>query len=305
MTSSMPSTRGAPFIRITRESPVNGWLPFLNFQIQHDPTIGSFLSKWFRKPANRNIILHSSSHHPAHVKKAVVSATLRTASVLSSAPHRSESRDLASRIIRSNGYENTSGPRAARVVHSPPDERKTVFTIPFVSDAFTAAIKGCCIEAGIDAVVVAKSGPNLLSLLSRNRYLDSSCPQPKTCIFCPSKPGSCLSTGVVYKITCNDCNEFYVGHTGRPAHARASEHRCSARNPLAKSYVAKPFAVHSTSCHSSNPVSLSGTILDIEPNTIRRKISEALFISKLKPSINIKSELADDLNKLALLKFSL
>ncbi len=132
------------------------------------------------------------------------------------------------------------------------------------------------------------------------------CIHPGKCIFCPSKPGSCLTSGVVYKITCNLCSAFYVGHTGRPLHARAHEHYLSARNPTCKSYNSKPFAVHSISCHSAAPLSPTGTILDVQPLTTRRKISEALFINTLSPSIYAKTELAYDLNfRLALLSFDL
>ena len=50
-------------------------------------------------------------------------------------------------------------------------------------------------------------------------------------------------------------------------------------------------AIHYSTEHPSIVPDLKYSILTVEPNTVRRKIFEALVISNLNPSLNLKEEL--------------
>ncbi|EYC43981.1 hypothetical protein Y032_0475g2123 [Ancylostoma ceylanicum] len=65
-------------IKLTREKPKDGWLAYLNTQINLSK--GSFKVKWYRKASSKNIIMHAKSAHPTAAKRAIVRNMFRTAS---------------------------------------------------------------------------------------------------------------------------------------------------------------------------------------------------------------------------------
>uniref|UniRef100_A0A7I4Y1R4 Reverse transcriptase domain-containing protein n=1 Tax=Haemonchus contortus TaxID=6289 RepID=A0A7I4Y1R4_HAECO len=94
-------------IRLTRERPSESWLPFLYVQVKLHS--GMLSTKWYRKPSNKNIIVHCHSAHPFQTKRAVVRNMFRTAaSVRSGENERRESVKMAHEIAAFNGYVHFS-----------------------------------------------------------------------------------------------------------------------------------------------------------------------------------------------------
>ncbi|XGW04114.1 hypothetical protein V3C99_015343, partial [Haemonchus contortus] len=92
-------------IKLTREKPTGNWLPFLNVQVRLQGDM--IVTKWYRKPSNKNIIVHYHSAHPFYVKRAVVRNMFRTAKkVCTGEDERKESLKMAHDIAWSNGYYN-------------------------------------------------------------------------------------------------------------------------------------------------------------------------------------------------------
>ena len=87
------------------------------------------------------------------------------------------------------------------------------------------------------------------------------------------------------------CQKFYLGETERTAHVRLGEHLRYASHPLTMSNKHEALAIHYSSEHPGIVPDLKYNILTVEPNTVRRKIFEALVISNLNPSLNLKEEL--------------
>ena len=56
-------------------------------------------------------------------------------------------------------------------------------------------------------------------------------------------------------------------------------------------FLASLIIIHYSSCHAGLNPSLEVDVLRIEPNTVRRKIFEAMFIINLNPTINKREEL--------------
>ena len=112
-----------------------------------------------------------------------------------------------------------------------------------------------------------------------------------TCEVCPlmGRGGGCSKRGVVYEVVCNLCGGKYQGETDRPLNNRIVEHIRAAKNP--QSYPNKALGHHYHSVHPNCQVDIRVVILDIQRNTLKRKLSEALFIHRNKPSLNDKSEL--------------
>jgi len=106
-----------------------------------------------------------------------------------------------------------------------------------------------------------------------------------------TKNKDCETKNIVYKITCKLCNQIYIGEACRTAHFRIGEHLRYATYPETPSNVDEAFAIHYTTYHRGKSPKLECEFLSYESNTVRRKISEAMYIVKLKPTINKRDEL--------------
>ena len=94
---------------------------------------------------------------------------------------------------------------------------------------------------------------------------------------------------MVYEIICNLSGEKYQGETDRPLNNRIAELIRAAKNP--QSYPNNDLGHHYNTAHPNCQVDINVVILDIQRNTLKRKLSEALYIYRNKPSLNDKSEL--------------
>ena len=89
------------------------------------------------------------------------------------------------------------------------------------------------------------------------------------------------------------CPGAFAGESSWTLHDRLSEHLHYASQPNKASYKEQALATHYRECHPGMPPSLSFKLLHTEPNTIMRKIHEALVISNIKPSMNDKNKCID------------
>uniref|UniRef100_A0A914EIS7 Reverse transcriptase domain-containing protein n=1 Tax=Acrobeloides nanus TaxID=290746 RepID=A0A914EIS7_9BILA len=132
-------------IRLTQERPNDeGWLAFLDTEVRVYPNIES---RWYRKSANKNILLHAKSAHPACMKSNIVSNTLARANLSSSEAYINHSRTLAGKILEENGYQIPKAKKRlmTRRLTSLPKEREPnpILPIPFISEKFTREIRDC------------------------------------------------------------------------------------------------------------------------------------------------------------------
>ncbi|XGW14738.1 hypothetical protein V3C99_000757, partial [Haemonchus contortus] len=138
----------SPYIRLTREVPQDGWLPYLNTQI--NVSSGIVHVKWYRKRISKNILIHATSAHPSAIKCAVIRNMYRTATrMCSGITKRDESSRLASGRTRSNGYiryHNITG-RLHVDKRNTLRQDKLPLCLPFISDQVSAAIQRCIVRA--------------------------------------------------------------------------------------------------------------------------------------------------------------
>ena len=168
-------------------------------------------------------------------------------------------------------------------------EKAPTIQIPFISDEFNRKVQRIFGKYGYKVNIFAKAPATLKDILTNSRLYDRNCTR-KDCNICDNRNGKCLLKGVVYKIVCKDCKQFYVGETGRPLFVRIEEHEADVHHNRTRK---GPWANHCREQHMDEKVNLEVTILEIERDTHLRKIKEALYIKKLKPKINEKTELAD------------
>ena len=279
------------YIRFTREEPKNNWLPFLNVQIKLSE--GGYITKWYRKPSNKNILVHCLSSHPSHTKRALVKNMFRTAtSVCTGRNEKVESVKLAQEIAISNGYEilaprdRFSGNHVSR--NDNLNDSMVPFILPFFSNEISFAIKRALKRAGLEKEVrIIEIPPNSLRRqLIRNRLYDRFCVTQK-CIICPNgRDGDCMSTGTVYLISCKACGEKYIGETGRPLCVRIKEHLIGKLKLRSNT----PLGLHRTQMHSGEDFDIEVTVLAREQKTAARKILEAFWIYAQSPRMNRKDE---------------
>ncbi|EYC29522.1 hypothetical protein Y032_0006g3016 [Ancylostoma ceylanicum] len=279
-------------IKLTRDKPTDGWLSFLNVQVRI--TKGVYWTKWYRKPSNKNILVHFLSAHPSHMKRAVVTNMFRTAAkVCSGRAEKEESLELARQIAMSNGYEghvSTSKRRRQLLPRNrdPTIAEKIPFCLPFISDEVSTAIRQCLRRSALNNIVSVVEIPpgNLKRQLVRNRMYDRFCITPN-CVVCPTgKPGNCMCSGVIYLITCISCGEEYIGETARPLCARIREHLDGKQ----RSRESTPLGNHRRVQHDGANFDVNVKILAQEPETSARKTLEALWIQAKNPKMNRKEE---------------
>ena len=138
------------------------------------------------------------------------------------------------------------------------------------------------------------SNNKLKRKLCNSRPYDKRVCRFNKCRICPkiiTPNKDCSVKNIVYRVDCLLCQKFYLGETERTAHARLGEHLRYASYPLNMSNNHEALAIHYNTEHPGIVPDLKFNILTIEPNTVRRKIFEALVISSLKPSLNLKEEL--------------
>ena len=82
--------------------------------------------------------------------------------------------------------------------------------------------------------------------------------------------------GAVYKVSCKDCDKFYIGETGRKLHVRINEHKRDARNKTGNmSGLSQHIVQYNHTVDWDNV-----EILYRENNFRRRKFKEAIAINK-------------------------
>ena len=84
----------------------------------------------------------------------------------------------------------------------------------------------------------------------------------------------------VYHIKCEDCEDSYIGETGRSLKARFQEHR---RPSSANSEVSKHI---NSDCPEHHIDMDNAKILEVEPKWFERGVREAIHIRMLKPTLN-------------------
>ncbi|EYC03619.1 hypothetical protein Y032_0092g2523 [Ancylostoma ceylanicum] len=276
------------YIRLTREKPRNGWLPFLNTQI--NLSRGNVRVKWYRKESCKNILIHARSAHPIAMKRAVIRNMFKTANELCTGDQeRQESRSIASKIAVVNGYTVFPHRSKSRVESgdvSP--QNKLPLCLPFISDRISSAVRRCIIQAQVQNDVRLENIPNdnIKSQLVRNRLYDRHC-ICESCVVCPyGRTGDCAQSGVIYQIQCLKCNAIYIGETGRTLGVRIKEHLAGKR----RASLVTPLGRHRNELHHGDDFDVKCIILAHETDISARKTLEAFWISVRNPPMNNKNE---------------
>ena len=285
----------------------NDYIPFLNseIRIREDGTISSRL---YRKPTKKWITLHAESHQPASVKVNTIRNSYVEARQISSGPEETQhSLQMVEKLYLNNGFKNpkqydTPRPSRARHLPKPKPSDLVSLTLDFVSEHLCNRIRNEIKRLGLPIKVLFTSNNKLRKKLCSSRPYDKHICSINKCMICPhiiTENKDCSVVNVVYRIDCIICEKFYIGETQRTAHERLGEHLRYAKYPNTPSNKSKALAMHYNTEHPGLEPNLKFSILTIEPNTVRRKIYEAMCIQKFNPKLNLKEELKTVLRFLA------
>ena len=256
------------------------------------------------QPANKGLMLNAKSHHPEHIKRAVINNTISTyTSICSNSVLLQEAAESFKTRAQRNGYN----PEYLNHVRSKPknipkhqNEPRPTLTIPYISSAFTNDIKKAVKRCNLDIRLIQRPQNSLKNLLVESRPYDKACKDTAKCNVCrnsPSTPTShCSQKDVVYSIKCDLCQDddgVYIGETSRPLSKRFQEHYRSATSPTAKSYKNMAFFKHYQAYHEGQKPKLTVKILEKTSGSLERKVTEAVLIQKLKPDLNGQVNIVD------------
>ena len=262
----------------------------LDVTVHIDPN-GTVQHLWYVKSANKGIKLHASSHVPASIKANTIRNEFARATSLSSDESNKNASTLQmTQLFERNGYSKELQQRmlrrnlSYRRVTAQPTQSSTLFQLPFISDNFTQRIRRAFQAVDLNVTINIQPGKQLRNLLKRPNY-PYEC-KKRNCPINDNK--NCFRHNVVYRVTCDICQQFYIGSTIRHFHERAIEHYRAANNP--PSYKNYALATHYHELHHFISPKLSFRILNQCKSELDTIISEASHIHKDNPPMNIRHE---------------
>ena len=261
-------------ITFTMEVEKDGKLPFLDGEIERENARLNL--SVYRKPTHSGRYLNFNSHHPISAKCSTADALFDRAELITTdATQKDEefrkvtqellandypSRFVASRLDRAkNRKQQAPSPTSSRRQQ----ERITTVVMPFVDDV-TQPLQRVLKPLNIRVVGKPATWKWCLQHLLKNSSNRDEEP------------------GVVYRLICNDCDQTYIGETGRTASTRAKEHASYVRNGRFDMSAAADHAIINQHSLSFKTVQ----IVDHEPRAARRRVKEALHIRTEKNPMN-------------------
>ena len=204
---------------------------------------------------------------------------------------------MIDRLLDNNGYPNPRKFLDYRIkgsgVKQDPDIKTVTLKLPYMSETISSKILKFIAAKKLPITVVFLPEVKLKDLFCASRPLDKRQCTKTNCQICSrisTERVDCSKVCPIYKITCNLCEQFYVGESSRSLHDRLGEHLRFASNPTGPSYTEETFADHYRVHHPGQSPDLTFELSGLETNTVIRKIYEAHYIFTLRPEINDKEE---------------
>jgi hypothetical protein len=241
------------------EQETHNSISFLDCHITTDPT--GYTLNVYRKPTHSNRYLHYTSHHPSSTKKGVVRCLANRSQIICS-NNQLANRDKHNMLttFEKNGYPSQFLHKTLFPPQGPknilPTPRATV-TIPYFR-GLSEKISRYLNKFGIRCVT--RSTNTLGTKIMRNA-------PPK------SKEER---MGVIYKITCNNCQQVYVGETSRHLRHRIKEHKTAVEQSRTDKSAVAGHCLDTGHTISWDTIQVLATEQDYH----KRLVAESFFISK-------------------------
>ena len=250
-----------PSIQFIMEIEEDRKIPFLDVLVVKDS--GRIRTEVYRKPTHTDRYLHYQSYHPQHIKTGIIRTLIRRSEqICNTAEAADHERRHLIQVFQSNGYPTAFIQRAMNPKRTSTKDKQAAplatISIPYIKGT-SERIRRCL--SRVDIQVTFRSRATMRSLLMRVRPRRSPLEYK----------------GVIYKIPCHDCDQVYIGETGRHLITRLKEHQRHCKyGDTDKSAV----ALHTwTNNHCIDWDSSS--VIDREDRLFQRRVKEALHIRRM------------------------
>ena len=187
-------------------------------------------------------------------------------------------------VLRLNGYpesiiDKTKHSQNHQENPRPLNTEWSYMKIPYISERLNYRITNIFRKEDIPVRVAHKSY-TLRRALSHNNK-ERTCTRAN-CLISGTK--LCLLRNAVYQITCNNCNQHYIGSTIRFIHDRVREHLNNDNSSVKK---------HLSQCQNKvyKGIEIKSIVLENDPANLR--LLEAFYIRKYKPTMNSREECSE------------
>ena len=251
-------------IKFTIEIEQDSLLPFLDTAIilNDDASIDT---RVYRKPTHTDQYLNWTSNHPLQHKRSVARTLIERAEMIPSNDKEKKAElDHVKEALLANGYKPwiMKIPKKKPRQEVPKDKtpkRSHPIGLPYVKD----------LSEHLQRIFKSYNVPSYHKPINTLKSILVN-PKDKTKI-----ENQC---GIVYHIECQDCNNDYIGETGRNMGTRFKEH------------TTRQGTISDVKDHikaTGHKISIENTkIIDKEDNWHRRKIREAIHIARRSPTLN-------------------
>ena len=264
-------------LKFTIELPLdNDTLPYLDFKLSININ-GEPSFDFYRKEVRRKNFIHANTALPQKtIHNIIKNEWQRIVNKCSSETQlQKHAMDFKGRLLKNGHQLNATRLHPKRPSHhQAPNPQEPIFylSIPFISNEMTHNIKRSLSYLGLN-IRVTHRGKHLHQIFSNRR-------NQETCHLngCILTNHLCFTKGAVYMIKCTNCSQCYIGSTVRFLHTRVKEHTTQRRSAVFQ---------HKLICNGMLDVS----VLAIERNIQKLRITEALLVKEKQPTLNEKEDL--------------
>ena len=254
-----------PYIKFTIEPEKEGHIPFLDTEIilNDDASIDT---RVYRKRTHTDQYLSwQSNHHLNHKRSVVRTLVQRAETIPSTEQYKKEEQAHIKHALAANGYKPWifKIPKKKERPRNTPD-KTTASRVPLIALPY---IKG--LSENLQRLF---KNHNISTYHKPFNSIRNNLVKPKDKI---QKEQQC---GLIYHITCKDCDETYVGETGRNMGIRFKEHTSrKGTNSAVKEHL-------EATKHTCTLEEVK--VLEKENDWFRRKVKEAIMIQRHQPTLN-------------------
>ena len=247
-----------------------------NITIKRD---GETSFDFYRKEAKRPLFVHHRSWLPQNAKRHFIINERRRIRQRCTSHLKANERDKElDAILEINGYPEDviEATKLDRIQQHTEQQRPTewlYFSIPYVCDALDNRLRKVFKDQGLNVRISHKS-QTLRNVLNPT-HTSKTCKIKECCI---NNPKKCFQRGVVYEVTCKQCQSSYIGSTIRHLHDRIKEHFNDPKSSVFS---------HFSTCSDRNIVV---NIIARSRDTVNLRLLEAIYIKSKNPSINSRDE---------------
>lgn len=261
-------------IKFTVEKENNNEIAFLDLKLKRKDN--KIITDWYSKPTSSNRLLNYLSSHPKRIKINIAKSFINKVFKLSNAEFHNKNKQIITHILLKNNYPiylinslifNYHSVQSSTISNSNQPSstsqptQNTYKSITFNQKSSNNIIN--IIKKNLKSVKIAEKVPNKME----NSYSKLK-----------DKINKEQQENIIYSIPCANCDQVYIGESGRHFEKRMTEHKYDMKNVQKNPEKSALVQHYYSTGHTFNIE--EATIIDRESHFNRRKLLEACHIWK-------------------------